>query len=501
MLDGRVASPAAGWRRTRRWLLVVVAATLLWPGLAGPASAAPAGQLQLAAAVSSLSPETPSTLVTISNGGDAPVTDVVVSVEGPTWARARLAASGRPSSPSLRLGTLRPGATVLIRLRVTPPVGGRAGTIVLRATGTGAVRLVTLATVTLAAPTAVVAVELTGSKEIGDRSPGLVTIVLRNDSPVTLPVDLGASGDGIVVSDPGAKVERRAPAPPWHRTVTLAPQQASTVDIAVATTTPVRPRHVTLVLTTRYQTGAATPTQVVTTGDLDLSITANGLVPTVAGIGSTLVLPGLGALLAFLWIREWDRSRLKVPRRSVSTTVWENKLWLLLALAVSLVVISVLDRLVGVDLIATPWTVWLLLATAAATAVGAGISALTVLVHRRLTPLITNESDVAAVLQAAAKRGLRERPVYPSTTDRRGVFVHRDYDLVVVSPPIWFAEPGDLIDDGTTLATIAAAARTAAFRGGFDVTTDWVRLPTPVPAGTEWNGEWAEFPRYEDRQP
>jgi hypothetical protein len=501
MLRGNLASAGVALLRTIGLASLTLIATALLFIPSSPASASEGDELRLAVATAQLSADNPSTSILVTNTGSGAVRDVVVSINAPDWANARLISPDDRRVKTVEIGTLRPGAVVLLDLEAVIPIGGRSGGITVRALGSTDVQVAALATVELVKPVPVAAVELAGSTEVADHSPGLVTIVIRNDSEARLPVMLEASGDSLIVYDPGTSVDASQPPPQWRKTIEVDPHQASAVDVEVMPSTPVRPRHVAFVVTARVTTGAEKPTQLIVTRDMTLGISAGGLVPAVTGIGSTLVLPGLGAVLAFLSIREWDRARLGVARRNLAAQMWENKLWLLLALSLSLVAISALRWINGIDLIATPWSWWLLVLASAAAAAGGLAAGIKVALHRLRVPLINSASDVKAVLLAAQKRGGRSRQVHAVTPNLRGVFVHRDYDLIVLAPKTWFSRPGDLSQDGTTLATIAKAVRERPneFIADFDRMAGWVSRPTPVPRETPWSGEWEELPRYEDR--
>jgi hypothetical protein len=270
-------------------------------------------------------------------------------------------------------------------------------------------------------------------------------------------------------------------------------------------TTPVRPRQVALLVDAAVtaHSGGGQAVDVTTTRDMTLTASASGLIPSVIGIGSVLVFPGLAAVIAFLLIREWDRSRTGVRMRNIFAVVWDDKFWLLLAAAISLAAIWACTQVSDIDLIEAPWRLALLGLVGVCAALAAAVSLVKVAVHRRRVPLINADSTAIDVIKAAAKSDpRRDRPVVAVSAEEVGTFVHHDYDLVVVAPRIWISRPGRLTKPGTTLADIATAARTQPDE--LDVDFDrpapagWVARPGPVTGDPVWKDDRERLPRYRD---
>jgi hypothetical protein len=195
------------------------------------------------------------------------------------------------------------------------------------------------------------------------------------------------------------------------------------------------------------------------------------------------VLPGLLAVAAGLAVERWDRRKLGLSPPGVAGTLWDNKLWLLASVPVSLVAVLLYDQVADTNLIDAAEVKHLVRLVAVTGVAGAGASAIRVVLHRRKVPRINAGSFERDVLSAAARAGGTVRRVaYQADDDHVGVFVHRDRDALVLSPSIYFSRPDPLTEiTDTTPLEEADDKATATFDGRYaDDKEGEITRPTAV---------------------
>ncbi|WP_448811205.1 hypothetical protein [Agromyces bauzanensis] len=197
--------------------------------------------------------------------------------------------------------------------------------------------------------------------------------------------------------------------------------------------------------------------EVITTTPLEASLSADALPPAL-GVSAVLVIPGIAGVWAGLAVWTRDRRRLGIRTPNAGSQLWDNKLWLLAAGAVS-VAVALIATWTGIARLFDTYSIldiaWVALLTGAA---GAAVGWAFVAQHRQRIPLVSARSQPLDVARAAARsKASTLRDVYRTIDGKVGLFVHEDHDTVILSPQILMAEMtevGRAVDDDKTLPDI-----------------------------------------------
>ncbi|MBQ0987786.1 hypothetical protein KBZ10_25355 [Streptomyces sp. F63] len=290
-----------------------------------------------------------------------------------------------------------------------------------------------------------ISVTLNGAGSMTDRSPADITAVVRNNSTAetAVTVKADASHHQVIAAQ---KVRDLKASKIRALQLTLPPRSARLLFIEVRAKDPVRQGTAALVVIATTKTQP--PEETVAVQELQVELAGSDLLPGALGFPA-LIVPGLVAVWAALEIWVADRRRLGLRNLSSPAIIWGNKLWLLAAVAVSLISTWSYSAVFGqVDLLDTYRWHDLALVTVGAAAFTA-VAALTVVgIHRWHTPLITQRTSVLNILRAVQKRGSEtfEQPVYQISENPAcyGLLVHHDREATVLTPPIKFSKPDTL---------------------------------------------------------
>ncbi|MGW2892909.1 hypothetical protein ACWDDN_47985 [Streptomyces griseoruber] len=342
-----------------------------------------------------------------------------------------------------------------------------------------------------------VSLDLKGSDRVTDRSPADLVAVLTNSGDrsvsVSLRANAGRNPARTAISSEALDDAKDADA----TDVAIAARESALVFIQVRAAEPVRRGKVAVVVTATVTRGVGRTSQgareeqlgqVTASRELDAERAGSDLLPAALGGGAALLLPGVLAVWACLQVWVYDRRRLGVDIPSASTLLWDNKLWWLCGVLVSLAAIWIYSAAFGQDDLLDTYR-WLDLAWVSAGSLLAAFvaSSLALLAYRHgRRPRITSTSTPTKVIEAAHQyKNTYEREVYEVADGVHGLLVHRDLDAIVLTPPITFEGP-DAVTQANRNKDLAAATQAIkdakgddAFDGG------WA---TDV-AGKRWIGE------------
>jgi hypothetical protein len=282
---------------------------------------------------------------------------------------------------------------------------------------------------------------LTGNTRLTDSSPADLVAVISNAGDASADVSVRATaGQHVVLLAPeGEDVAQAAPDEPLAMTVPA--RQSAVVLVQVQAEEPLRRGSTALVITATVRAPkGAPPVDVTASRDLDVALSAD-ILPGLLGVGSVVVIPGLVAVWATLTVLHRDRRRLGLVTPTAGSQIWENKLWLLVAAAVSLVAAMLYSVAGFADLLDTYTLSDIALLSVASGLIGAMGAGIAVWWHRRTKPAIVPTSDPLAVLRAAEREDDKvSRIVYRTPNGKLGLLVQTDRDSVVLAPPVEYTE-------------------------------------------------------------
>jgi hypothetical protein len=413
--------------------------------------------------------------------------NVVLDTQTPSGVAAKLAVVPTPATQTgpIRIPDLRPGESVLVTMLLDSSPAFRPTTIVLRAVGaTQTDNKSAVATAEFVGTEPFVAVTLSGATRMTDHSPAYLTALIKNLTEANVRVDVRAEAGrneyrlALHSSDLDTKTATGTV------NTTLAPKAATPVFLRVDAQHPVRraKSSVTVVATARPDD---TPhvDDVTAQRELDVDLAGTDLLPSALGITSVVAIPGILFVLAVLQVQLHDRRRL-YPVPSSLSTIWENKIWLLVATAVSLAASWVHTQFGFTDLLDSPTFRDIFFVSVGTAAAGALASWILVKVHRHRVPLVNADSGVMEVLNASARSETRpsiRRSKY-KTEDGYGLFVHHDKGCTLLTPKINYSRPdavGEEIDKNDLRAAVKAT-RDSDFDGRFADDDDWIKRPLVV---------------------
>ena len=456
------------------------------PVAASPALAAAraVGVLRVETAPVKVSPANPRLTVKLSNAGDAPITSIRLAVRAP----AGVSAATTPGE----MGPLAPGSSTLAEVTLTGSPQSRPASLVVEAAGrSGAVDVQAVTAVELVRAEPSATMTLAGNNRLTDRSPAEIVAVLTNsvDVPaeVTVRALAGPHRARLGGADPGAPL-----------TLTVGARETATVPVVVEARDRLRRGTSALVLIGTVRSEGTEPFDITAARDLDVALAADVL-PGALGVTSVLVVPGLVAIWAALLVWTWDRRRLQLTVPDPAARMWDNKMWLFAALAASVLLAFAYTAVGAADLFDTYALTDIGILAAAGGLLGAGIVALFLWWYRARVPLIRAGSSQLAVLNAAARfdgRGARRE--YRTTGGERGLLVHFDHGLPVLTPRIVYAE----VDDVDAKGPLGPAIRLirAAHRGverlEFLQENGAVRRPGVCPGAEEQSAKTTPILKY-----
>lgn len=460
---------------TLAWaLLVVVAAggTQAAAATLGSQVASGPGALQVSVAPDRLSPGANRVVVRVANTGAGLVRDVVVDLIAPAGVDA--------VPPQSQFGVLGPSVSETVVLTITGSSPAGDASLVVRAQGLAqSGPTVAIASVGLPEAKAPASIDLVGTDRLSDAGPADLEAVVTNTSSRELAVDLrgDAGGHRLRFLDEHGH---------GHATVMLSiPAHAVAVQrVRVSRSGRLRRGTVSAEVVARV-TAPDLPTafDVAAEHPLTVALTASDILPGPLGVGTVLLIPGLVALLVWFQVLGSDRRRLGLSPPTLASQVWDNKVSVVYVVGASLLAIGVYRVVTGVSLLdAYDWTD-LFVVTAASGAVAWAAATVKVQLHRKDVPVISESSSPRDVLAAAAKAdGHVVRDRYKAG-DRVGLFVHRDGDAVVLTPPVLFSKPDGVATAlaAGDLAGVSDAATGADFDGKFEANDQTVPSPGAYP--------------------
>ena len=498
---GRFATRRVWSKARSATVLAVLAATgIAVIGPVGPAIAesraanSQLGQLAMDVAVSDAT-DGMSFSIRVSNTGVAAVTDVRVSVRAPEGVVAE-------PVPTL-IESVDPGASMLITLTTQGSPFRRPASLEIAATGTtNGVSTSAVVAVKLVDTEPVVALTVTGNTTLSDASPADLLVVAENNGDASADVTLKAfAGQHIVRLAAQDKDVADAAAGTALKVVIPANSTASAL-LRVEAKPPLRRGSAAAVVTAEVESGSE-HYEVVSTTLLTTSLSADAL-PAVLGVSTALFIPGFLGVWSFLSVLSRDRRRLGVDAPDAGEQIWKNKLWLVAAAGLSVVIAFVAAWLGTAYLFDTYSITEILQVSIAAALLGLLAGWVIVQLHRKWVPLINAESAPLDVVRAAAAADVAtERDIYQGTDGRKGLFVHKDRGEVVLTPQIAMTNMkavSDLVDQGgrelpRALQMINAAS--GQDRLWFPTDEGFVATPGPL-AGAKYTGKKARLLRYEN---
>ena len=430
---------------------VAAAARAHSPAMVGLALAADPAELIVEAVPSEASPANRTIVLRVANVGGGSVRSVRIGVDSPPGVSVMI----EPSA----IARLAAGSSTLalVTVRGFPGIGPAA--LVMRATGrSDAGEIAAVTSVHLVPPEPIASLSLVGNTRLTDVSPADLLAVVGNSAevPINVLVRATAGQQTVRLAREGKDVAKSAPDAPLAMTVP--PRQSATVLVRVEAHHPLRRGTVGLVVVAAIRTNVSPQSSDVTASrQLDVALSADVL-PGMIGVGSVLIIPGIVAIWAFLTVWYLDRRRLGLAVRSVGSQIWDNKLWLLAAGVVSLLAAVIYSAAGFADLLDSYALSDITVVTAAAGLLGALASAVMVWLHRYQLPAITPTSTEFSVLKAASHKkfsllkanrknkkpaGLF-RQVYRTPGGKRGLFVHKDWGALVLTPPIEYTRIGSM---------------------------------------------------------
>ena len=421
--------------------IVVTLVTILFTvgALGAAAHAASAATTDVAVgglAITAAAQETPpgsSVTVSVANPGDGPVTGVDLTLATPDGVTATITPSAIP--------ILAAKTSVLAVLSLSGEPTTELRRVEVRATGTSASGPTSAVTaIAIAAVDPAVTMSIAGNTRLTDASPADLVAVLRNAGaePVQIrlsgtagghEVRIAAEGDDVAVADPGAELD-----------VELPSEGAAVAQIRVETDGPVRRGSVALVLTadvTAPQSGYV----VTATQGLDTTLSTD-ILPGIVGLGSVLFVPGLVAVWVWLAVRSREERRRGLVPPSPASKIFDNKLWLFVAAAIS-VAAAAAYAAVGFTNLFDAYALWdIVQLSLVCGVVSLVVASVVVAVQGRGVPTLEKSLEPRATLaEAGGFSPLNQRAVYKTTDDKLGLLVKTVADdVLVLSPPIWFTE-------------------------------------------------------------
>jgi len=433
----------------------------------------------------------------IGNAGDKPLRWVRVSAVLPDGMELDIrhghAISTRPGQ--FRVARNLPaGATRTVEATLTgePRTYPTNIVAVVRAYDRG-VRHAAATTVELTPPPALATLTLSGGGTMTDHSAVELRARVTNTSTETLTVDLTTSAGRHVATLSG---EAGADDGTGELTVNVPPGESK--DVFVRAKAEHRPRAgkatvlVDAVAKVKGAPSGTVPTRLSASQDVDVQAAGTDLIPGVLGVSSAVLIPGLVGLWVWLEVRRRDRARMGLVTTPTAKVLWEDKLWLFVAAALSLVAVWVASAISPVDLLDAFTPIDLVVVSIIVGLLCLAVSAASVLVHRHRVPLVPRSSSEVEVLTAAAKADHHlTREMYMTSDKKQGLLVHTDGNALVLSPPVLYGRPdiGDALrknDLTAALKTIEENLKDTAiqdadkFNGRFATGGAWVTEPTTV---------------------
>lgn len=402
-----------------------------------PVAAAPAGgSLSVEAAPTKVASDGSVVTLRVANVGDSSIDAIEIAAQGP----AGVTAVVEPA----KLTALTAGASLLVQIAVSGLPERRPASIVVRATGrSGAADVAAVAVIEIASVEPAVSLVLTGNSRLTDASPADVVAVITNtaDTPVDLSIRAMAGQHLVRLAAEQSDIVHAAPAKPM--TMVVAARQSTVARVQVQAKRPLRRGTTSLVVTATVRPVRGMPTVDVTAErNLDVELSADVL-PGMLGVGSVLAIPGLVAVWVMLTILRHDRRRIGLDGNcpSVGSQIWDNKLWLLVAVAISLVAAWLYSSLGFTDLLDTYTVSDIVTVSLALGVLVALVGTAALRVRRRITREITPTSTPIEVLLAAEReQHFVNRPVYYVSDNKKGIVVRHDWGAVILTPPIEFTE-------------------------------------------------------------
>lgn len=400
-----------------------------------------AGSLTLEASTEETNPGS-SLTVRVANDGAGPVTAVELSLAAPEGVEATITPDRIPTLPA------QASVLAVVSLSGAPTTGLRR--VEVMATGASASgRTGAVASIEIAPIEPAVTMTIAGNTRLTDASPADLVVVLRNAGVEEVAVSLrGSAGqhtvrlarDGEDLSQPGLgrEVDLQVPG-----------RSSALVQARVEAAGPVRRGAAALVMTAqviapdaRYDVSA--------TQSLDTTLSTDVL-PGIVGIGSVLFVPGLAAVWVWLAVRSREERRRGLAPSSPASQIFDNKLWLLAAAALSVAAAFGYSRLGFTNLFDT-YALWDIVQLSLVCGVlSFVIASVVVMAQSRGVPTLERRLDpIVALEEAGGFSDGNERSVYKTTDDKLGLLVKTlSDDVLVLSPPIWFTE---LDEVGTALS-------------------------------------------------
>jgi hypothetical protein len=441
------------------WVLAAVG------GAAAPASASLSTEVGVGSLViEAAAQETPpgsSVTVSVANVGEGPVTSVELTLAPPEGVEATITPATIPA--------LAAGTSILAVVALSGEPSTELRRVEVRATGastSGATSSVT--SIEIASSQPAVTMSIAGNTRLTDASPADLVAVLSNAGPERVRIALrgsagqhdvriAAEGDDVALSDPGGVLEVEVPS-----------DGAAVVQVRVEADGPVRRGSAALVLTADVSTSQSSYV-VTATQTLDTSLSTDVL-PGIVGLGSVLFVPGLVAVWVWLAVRSREERRRGLAPASPASKIFDNKLWLLVAAAISVAAATAYSAVGFTDLFDT-YALWdIVQLSLVCGVVSLVVATVVVAVQGRGVPTLDKDLDPRVTLEeAAAFSPSNERAVYKTADGKHGLLVKTiEGDTLVLSPPIWFTELDGVGAALTRRAPLREVVRVMEEEGGYE---------------------------------
>jgi hypothetical protein len=323
-----------------------------------------AGILQIEVQPGEAGPSERSIVVLITNTGDGVVSELTLQTIMPSG--VGFTREGTPLKPMERLvGTLNPQGALVVRLHLTGEPAMRPVRVVFIASGRAEQgHTSAIGALVLTSPPGGLAVNVGGSDAMTDASPAKLTLLVSNPSADSLLVRVSVSaGRSKTLLSLMPDSDGGVPSPLCF---SLGGHDARPVYVTVSAEDPIRKDKVlfdALVQATRTQVGPKSQSgscqlspgadvQLATaTREISVNQAASEILPSIVGVSSSVLFPGLAFTLALLALRRWDKARVYPVTTSLWQEVWDNKLWLLFAAIVSLLIAFTARAVSSIDLL------------------------------------------------------------------------------------------------------------------------------------------------------
>lgn len=423
----------------------------------------------------------------LRNASKKPIRHVIVSADLPSGMTLDIKdtrATARDAGNFKIQGPLKPGSGIILEVQLgMTPVSYPATVVAVVEGRLRGVPVLATATVELAQPPALATLTLSGGGTMTEQSAVEIRARITNTSNRPISVDLTASaGRHEATVSATAGQDSNAHSLPLK----LAAGESDDVFVRAIGGERVRRETATVYVDAIATAAGVEPTHLSASKDVTVEMAGSDLLPSALGVGSALLVPGLLGVWAFLEVRRKDRKDRGLPSLPTAQLMWEDKILLLAAAAVSLLAIYAAEPVLDVNLLDAFNPKDLLLVTVVVGGLGALVSGILVLTRRHGAPVITANTDVEKTLRAAAAADSHyQREKYLTGDGKHGLLVRKDSDGYVLMPQVVYSRPEhraafDADDLREALKVITADH----FNGRFTEDAAWISAPATFISAT-----------------